>query len=142
MKQHTAWLKAQLELVPGLVGKVFVTKTSFPESVPVSSRVPYVVIHPADGEDDSDRLTGPSVHMHPRFTIHTVATDANAAADVAADIKSQLIVGGFGVVPDIPGEWPQRLWWAVPTPIQTDRDTTPWLVFHVAECGFASQTLS
>lgn len=138
MRQHTTALKALIEGAPALAGKVHVTLA---DGGPGPLKLPYVVIHPSDGTDAADRFTGPKQMYRPRFTVHSVGADANQAAATAEAVKKRLIVGGFGVVPAIPGEDPKRLWYSVPMPLQVDRDVSPPLVFHVAECGFESSPL-
>jgi len=141
MQRDTDWLKATLETIPALANSVFVT-TVPPNTVPAhSDDFRFVVIHPQDGDDDTDRLTGPNVHRHPRFTLYSVGADARQAQATAERVKARLVVQGFGIVPDVPGEFTQRLWYSVPTPLAVDRDPSPHWVFHTAELGWKSQTL-
>lgn len=135
MRQHTNALKALLEGAPALAGKVHVTLAT---GAGGALSLPYVVIHPSDGTDAADRFTGPKQVFNPRFTLHSVGADANQAAATAEAVKRCLIVNGFGVSPTVPGENSKRLWYSVPMPLQVDRDVSPPLVFHVAECGFES----
>jgi hypothetical protein len=136
-KQHTYWLRDTIGAVPQLTGRVYVFG-----DVPSSVGTPYVVIHPADGVDEQDRLTGPSSLMNPRFTVHTVGLRYAEVADLSGLIKDQLIENGFGVVPVIVGERSHRVWYESPMSIQRDDDTSPPRLYHVAECGFASQYVS
>ena len=139
MKQHTDWLESRIEAVAALATKTFVTLVKYPapnENTPVT--VPYVVIHPADGADRTDRLTGPKVVQNPRFTLHSVGATATQAAWAAKVVKDQLVINGIGVTPIIDGERCGRVWYSAPIPLQTDTDGPSALVFHVAECGFES----
>ena len=135
MQKDTDWLTGRIKIVPALTAKTFVSVA------PSGTDFPFVVVHPQDGTDDTDRLTGPNINRHPRFTIHSVGKTAQQAQAVGEAVKAQLIVHGFGVVPDVPGEWCGRVWYSVPTAIQVDKDLTPWWFTHVAECGWPSQTL-
>lgn len=141
-RNHTAWLKALIETAPGATGQVFVTKAEYPapnEKTPVT--YPYWVIHPADGIDEATRETGPAITHHPRFTIHSVGENADQAAWAGEQVKSRIIVGGFGVIPTIAGERSKPCWYHSPVPIQTDKDVLPPICFHVAEISFASEPL-
>ena len=133
MRKHTAWLKARIQSVPALASSVFVTV------VPAGASLPYVVIHPADGTDAADRLTGPSALQNPRFTFHSVGSTYEQCAWAAEQVKAALIVGGLGVTPAITGEIAGRVWYSVPQPVQTDDDVNPPLLFHTAEVGFTSE---
>lgn len=139
MRKHTAWLVSTIQSFPALSTKTFVMVARNPApNAAVKVLPPYVVVHPTDGVDDTDRLTGPSVTKRPRWVIHSVGVDAEQAAWAAEQVKNRLIIGGLGVVPVIEGERPGALWYSSPTPIQLDTDVTPALCFHVAECGFTS----
>lgn len=137
MKQHTHWLRDHINAIPSLTGRVYLTG-----EVPQGAATPFVVVHPSDGSDEQDRLTGPSGLMQPRFTIHTVGRVYDEVATFAGRIKAALTPDGFGIVPTIPGEKSHRVWWDSPVAIQRDTDTTPARLYHVAECGFASQKTS
>lgn len=131
MRQHTAWLKAEVQAVPALTSKTFVTLAT-------NTSVPYVVIHPMDGTDESTRLAGPNATQHPRFVIHSVGSTYEQCAAIAEAVKKRLVVGGFGVTPTIPGELSGRVEYSSPTPIQVDRDVSPPLCYHVAEVSWSS----
>lgn len=131
-RAHTAWLLARIRTLPDI--PVFETTNEQPDK----TLTPYVVVHPASGVDDQRRYTGPRLTQNPRFTIHSVGEDADQAAALGEMIKSLLVVNGFGVIPTITGERSERFWWDSPTPVQVDKDINPWVVYHVAECGFSS----
>jgi len=141
MLRDTEWLVSTLQTIPALSSSVYVTTVPEGTVAPHSTDFRFVVIHPQDGTDDTDRLTGPNVLRHPRFTLYSVGADAYQAQAVAEAVKAKLVVHGFGIVPDVSGEWTQRLWYGVPTPLAVDRDPTPWWVFHTAEVGWQSQSL-
>jgi hypothetical protein len=136
VKKHTDAIAALIRTIPTLAAKTYVTLAVNADKSPVT--LPYVVIHPADGTDQSDRLTGPATAQHPRFTIHGVGLTYDQASWVGEQIKSKLIVGGFGVTPTVPGERAGMVWYSVPQPVQADTDASPPYCYHTAECGFES----
>lgn len=146
MRVHTAWLVSVLAGIPGAVrdgrSQVFVSKAEYPGAdAKVPLTYPYWVIHPSDGRDTADRLTGPYSTAHPRFTVWSVGLTADQAGIAAENVRAALIVNGFGVTPEIDGEVSRRVWYSSPVPIQVDTTKTPALVYHVAECGFDSDRL-
>jgi len=136
MKSHTDWLASRIETVPALASATYVTLAVNADGSPIS--LPYVVIHPADGTDDSDRLAGPSVTQHPRFTIHSVGSTYEQAVWAAEKVKGVLVVGGIGVTPAITGEYTGAVWCSSPTSVQTDNEAVPPYCYHTAEVGFES----
>lgn len=132
MKQHTDWLISTIQTIPALAAKTFNT------IVPHDTVAPYVVVYPSDGVNEQDRFTGPMNTVHPRFTVQSVGITAEQAAAAAALVRAKLIVTGLGVIPTIAGENTRRVWYSVPQAIQADRDVEPPLIYHTAECGFAS----
>lgn len=150
MRVHTAWLRAVIESIPGALNggpdgglsQVFETKAEY-ESPYQQAKLtyPYWVIHPADGTDTTDRFNGPKLIQHPRFTVWTVGEDADQAADAAEKVKALLVVGGRGVIPTIEGEISYQIRYSVPLPIQSDKNATPPICYHVAEIGFDSELI-
>lgn len=132
-RKHDTWLKARIETVSALAAATFVT--SAPAGLTAR---PYVVLHPMDGTDDSDRLTGPDVVQHPRWVVHSVGVTPEQAKWAAEQVKSKLVVNGVGVVPTITGETAGAVWYSSPTPVQMDSDGSEVLFLHIAECGFES----
>lgn len=134
MRQHTEWVKSRIQNVANLSSKTFVSLAPRASgSLPVP---PYAVLHPSDGTDSVERLHGPSVTQHPRFTLRIVGTDYDSVAKVARNVKAQFIVDGFGVTPVIEGETCSRVWWAAPETAEPDHDITPAIVSGVYELGF------
>jgi len=136
VRVHTNWLKSTINAIPQLTNRVYVSLAVNADKSAV--KIPYAVIHPADGSDQSDRLAGPAVVAHPRWVVHTVGLTADQAQETAELIKARLIVGGFGVVPVIAGEHPCAVWYSVPQPMDVDTDASPPTIFHTAEIGFES----
>jgi hypothetical protein len=123
---------ALLKTIPAFASKTFVTMV--PEGT--KPTLPYLIVHPADGSDSQERVTGPRVTHHPRFTLHTVGGSYAQVAAGAKQVKDKLVVSGRGVTLAITGEVCQPCWYESPIPIQIDTDVTPALVYHVAEVGF------
>lgn len=129
----TAALKAAIETVGSLNGHTFVTL------VPAGTQtLPYVIIHPAEGEDDTDRVTAPRYTSHPEFTLHIVGASATSVQTVFGLLKTKFVVNGRPTPPSVSGRRNTRAYWRSPLPIQTDRDVTPWLVYQVVEFGWVS----
>lgn len=121
-------------------GHVFVTLV--PASLPVwtgtTSGYPYVIIHPSEGIDDTDRVTGPRLTTHPEFTFHVVGLTAASVQAAVALLKAKFVVNGRVVNPSVSGRRNMQAYWRSPMPLQTDRDVTPWLVYAVVEFGWRS----
>ncbi|MEA9983649.1 hypothetical protein [Subtercola sp. RTI3] len=135
-RTHTAWLKAQVETIPALASKTFVG--IIPEQMKVAP--PYVVIHPSSGTNTATRASSGRFTKNPRWIIHSVGVTADQAALIGEKVGEVLVPGGVGVgvTPVISGELPDPIWWNSPAAIQVDKELVPWVIFHVAECGFSS----
>lgn len=136
----TAALKARIETVGNLAAKTFVTEAKYP---PPNSTTkvdpPFVVIHPADGVNESESATGPRVVTHPEFTIHVVGASANSAGVVLDLLKTNLFPNGKGIRLTVTGRRNDPLWFESPVPAQLDTSVTPPLTYHVVRCGWRSQ---
>lgn len=113
----------------------------YPGIVPALTAPPYAVFWSSDGTDEATRATGPARTQHPRWAIHFVGTTVDQAKWGNEQLKSKLIVNGFGIVPTVAGENPGKFWYSNPLPVDRDDDSTPPLFSIVAECGFASDLL-
>ena len=136
MKKHTDALVALIQAVPALASATFVSRAVTADGSPVP--LPYVVIHPTDGRDDSDRLAAPGITQNPRFQITSVGSTYEQCAWAAEKVKAVLVTGGIGVAPTISGERAGSFWYSVPQAVQTDNEVNPPLLYHTAECGFSS----
>ena len=130
--KHTNALKALIATVPHLEGKVFTT-----EAVRGTS-LPYVVVHPANGVNSQERVTGPRSSKHPEFTLHVVGYSGDEVQDYTDAIEEVLFPGGRGVSIDVPGEKGRPLSFAQPTPVQLQTDPQPSIAFAVVEVGWRS----
>ena len=132
MRKHTSWLKSRIQSIPAFTSNTFVT------TAPPNTPLPYILIHPSDGTDISDRLAGPNTVQNPRWVIHSVGSTYDQCAWAAEQVKAVLVVAGLGVTPTITGEIAGRVEYSSPQPIQTDDDVTPPILFHTSECTFQS----
>lgn len=134
----TTAVKTLIESAGALSGKVYVTLAPPPTAPATVLPMPYVIIHPAEGIDDTDRVTGPRVTTHPEFTLHIVGLTASSVQTVTALVKAKFITGGRGIPVTVTGRRNKPPYWRSPLPLQTDRDVVPWLVYGVAEVGWTS----
>jgi len=136
MKRHTDAVKARIQTVPQIAAKVFVATARKVDGKLQSP--PYVLIYPAEGTDDTDRLDGPRVIQRPRFTIHIVGTSYDNVQTLTEQIKPLFIVNGRAIQVHVDGERGSGLFWESPTPIQWDFDV-PDRLYQVIELGFTSE---
>lgn len=132
MKIHTDEVKARAaNVAPAFVVVANKTAGALPG-------VPRIMIHPANGIDTVERLSGPAGHQHPRYTIHAVDISYNNVAGLLEDLKAQFIDPHGRALPfDIPGWLIQDVKWSEPQPVQVDTDTSsPQLLYGVAELSF------
>jgi hypothetical protein len=136
MLVHTTAVKTAIQTVTGLASKTFVSVA--PRTAGVLPAAPYVVIHPSDGDDSQERLTGPRREYHPAFTLHVVGASYDNAQTVTELIKAKFVVSGLGVYLTVSGETTERCVWSVPIPTQVDNSLTPPLIYNVVELAFDS----
>lgn len=137
MKADTTAVKTAIETIPALATKTFVSVA--PRTNGVLPTPPYLVIHPADGNDRQDRVTGPYSTRHPSFTFHIVGASYNNAQDVTELVKAKFVVAGRGVKLTIAGTTTKPCHWNSPQPTQVDNSLTPPLIYNVAEVDFEAQ---
>ena len=137
-KPHTDALIAALKTIPA-----FATKT-WPTMVPTGTTptLPYLLIHPADGVNTSERASLRHRTRHPRFTGHLVGSSYAQVAAGMTLVENILCPDGRGVVLVVAGERCTPLWLYSPLPIQIDTDVTPALVYQVFECGLDADPVS
>lgn len=126
---------AVVETVPALAESTFLSVV--PEAL-LPAPVPYVIVHPSDGVDDTDRVTGPRVSEHPMFTLHIVGDSTNQAQIITGLVKAKFVTGGRFTPPVVAGRRNGRGYWRSPLPVQVDGDVTPPLIFQVVEVGWTS----
>lgn len=139
MRIHTQAVKARIETLPDLQGRVFVGSARKADGK--LQTPPYVIIHPADGIDDTDRLNGPRTIQHPRFTLHLVGSSADHAQRLAEAIKPLFVMDGRAMQVDVDGERGSGLFWHSPTPVQWDFDV-PDRHYQPIELGFTSEPIA
>lgn len=138
MLAHTQAVRAKIQEVPALASKTYTGRAPRDAQGKLPA-APFVVIHPADGIDGADRLTGPRSVQNPRFTLHVVGSSSDNVQTITAAVKAKFVVNGFGVAPDVPGEVTSRLTWSSPIPIQWDLDVNPPIPYQVIELSFTSE---
>lgn len=138
MKNHTLAVTTAIKTVTALATKTFVSTARVAGALPTA---PYVVVHPSDGEDTQDRVTGPRSSLHPAFTLHIVGSSYDNAQTVTELVKAKFVSGGFGVKLTVAGETTKPCRWASPIPTQVDDSLTPPLIYNVIELDFESQAL-
>lgn len=131
----TQAVQTVIESVPALAVKTFVSVTT-PNGVKIDA--PYVVIHPSDGVDDTDRVTGPRVTEHPDFTLHVVGASAEQTQIMAGLVKAKFVTGGRFTPPVVVGRRNGRGYWRSPVPLQVDTALTPAVIYQVVELGWVS----
>lgn len=136
MKADVDAVKAALEAVPGLAGKVFVSFTT-----PVGTVVnpPYVLIHPSAGTDTADRLTGPNQIQNPQFTLHLVGANPESTQIVFDNVKTAFVQGGIMTPPVVAGRRNSAGYFRNPLPIQISDAVTPPMTYAVVELGWQSE---
>lgn len=117
--------------------------TLVPATLPLwtgtTSGYPYVIIHPGEGNDDTDRVTAPRTTTHPEFTLHFVGLTAVSVQKSMELVKPKFVTGGRFICPTVSGRRNKLGYWRFPLPtLQTDRDVTPWLIYGVVELGWTS----
>lgn len=137
MKRHTDYVKSRIQNVTNLASKTYVS--TVPRAAGTIPTPPYAVLHPSDGSDSVERLSGPAVTQHPRFTLWIVGTSYDSVAIVTENVKAQFVVAGVGVTPAIAGESCSRVWWDQPVPTDVNDTVTPALVFNIIELGFDTE---
>lgn len=115
-------------------GKVYVTVAP----APILAK-PYIIVHPNQGTDEAARFMGPPTTEYPEYTLHIVGNSASSVETVTANIKAKFHTNGFFIPPTVSGRRNTRGYWRMPTPINTDHDVTPWLVYAVIELGWVSE---
>jgi hypothetical protein len=131
----TAAVQSKIEAVPILADAT--TVTFWPSGKPPTTP-PWVVVFPAEGNDSSDRLTGPLVTTNPSFTLHIVGATAAQVQTVTGLVKEQFVTGGRFAAPIVTGRLNQGGYWRAPLPLQVDTSVTPNIAFQVIELGWVS----
>lgn len=137
-RKHTQAVKARIEEIPALASR---TRLGIaPRNADGSlATVPLVLIHPAGGIDEADRLTGPRSVQRPRFTLHIVGSSTDNVETIRDLVKAKFVVNGYGAPPAVSGEVTSNLTWEEPTPIQWDFDITPPAPYAVVELAFTAE---
>jgi hypothetical protein len=131
-KRHTDALKAKTQEITAFATKTFITLA------PHETAAPYIVWHPAQGENEQTGITGPRVRKSPRFTGHIVGDDADQVQVLLDLLETKLFPGGRGITLTVAGERSKPLWFSSPLPIQVQTDPQPTIVYAVVEVGWSA----
>jgi hypothetical protein len=134
---HTDAVEARAKTVPALATKTFVSVA--PRTDGVLPTAPYLVIHPADGEDSQERVSGPRSAQNPAFTFHIVGTSYSNCQQVTELLKAKFFTAGVPIQINVTGERGRGLRWSSPQPTQVDNDMTPPLIYNVVEVSWISE---
>lgn len=137
MLVHTTAVKTAIQSIPALATKTYVSVAPR-DSAGKLPTAPYLVIHPSDGDDSQERVTGPRLTRHPSFTLHIVGSSYDNAQTVTELVKGKFVVNGVGVKLTVVGETTKPCHWSVPIPTQVDTSLTPPLIYNAAELDFVS----
>jgi hypothetical protein len=131
-KKHTDALKAKTQELVAFATKTFITLA------PHETATPYIVWHPAQGENEQTAVTGPRVRKSPRYTGHLVGRDAEEVQTLLDLLEAKLFPGGRGITLTVAGEVSKPLWFSSPLPIQVQTDPQPTIVYAVVEVGWSA----
>jgi hypothetical protein len=131
VKKHTDALKAKTQEIPAFASKTYIT-------VAPGAVAPYIVWHPARGENGQTAVTGPKVRRNPRYTGHIVGRSANEVQDLMDDLEELLVPGGRGITLTVAGDVSKPVWFSSPLPIQVSTDPQPTVIYGVVEVGWSA----
>jgi hypothetical protein len=131
-KKHTDALKAKTQEITAFATKTFIT------IAPHDTPAPYIVWHPAQGENEQTGLTGPRSRKNPRYTGHVVGGTAEQVQVLVDLLETKLYPGGIGITLTVAGERSKPLWFSSPLPIQVQTDPQPTIVYAVVEVGWSA----
>lgn len=139
---ETSAVVATIKTVPILASAVYVSEAPKPTAPATVLPLPYVIVHPTEGTDEQARFMGPNTIQSPEVTMHIVGASANQVQIVTGLVRAkfQPSLTGFVIPPTVSGRKNRDAYWRAPTPIQTDRDVTPHLLYQVIELGWVSES--
>lgn len=137
----TSAVVTTIKTVPIVSSSVYVTEAPKPTPPATALPLPYVIVHPTDGTDEQQRFTGPNTIQSPEVTLHIVGESAHQVQVLTGLIRAkfQPSPSGFVNAPTVSGRRNRDAYWRAPTPVQTDRDVTPHLIYQVIEMGWVSE---
>ena len=130
-RKHTQALVALSKTVTAFASKTFVTRA------PKGTEAPYLIWHPAQGTNTSERLTARSATKHPRYTGHIVGETADQVQLLADLLETAIFPNGRGVL-TVTGETVKNFWYESPLPIQVSTDPLPEVIYLVIELGWTA----
>lgn len=136
-RAHTAALKAKTQEIPAFASKTYITVAVNPDGSKPTA--PYIVWHPAQGENERTAITGPKVQKNPRYTGHVVARTAEEAQDLMDKVEAKFLPSGRGITLTVAGEVSKPVWFSSPLPIQVSTEPLPVVIYGVVELGWSAQ---
>jgi hypothetical protein len=137
---HANEVMSRIRTLPPLANKTFPLVAPRDAAGNITAKAPYVVVQPADGDDEQIRLTGGRAGKNPRVVLHVVGSSYDNTQTVTELIKPLFIdAGGFGIQIDVDGESGRNLRWSSPLPTQVDNDVTPPLIYNTVELTWNSE---
>lgn len=142
MLAHTNAVVARVQSITALASKTFKLVAPRDATGKVTAVAPYVVVQPGDGDDTSERFTGPPVTSHPRIVLHIVGASYDNAQIVTELVKAKFVTpGGFPInftTGEVAGQVGKHLYWSA-QPTQIDNDVSPPLIYNTVELGWDSE---
>lgn len=135
-KRHTDALKAKTQEIPAFAAKTYITLAVNPDGS--KPTLPYIVWHPADGDNTQPGVTAPRVTENPSFTGHIVGSSAEQVQTLMGLLKAKLFPGGRGLALTVAGERSKPLAYSSPQSIQVQTDPLPAIVFGVVEVSWSA----
>jgi hypothetical protein len=136
-KKHTDALKAKTQEITAFASKTFISVAVVPGST-AKPAAPYIVWHPAQGENAQTGVTGPRVRKNPRYTGHIVGESADQVQVLLDLLEAKLVPAGRGITLTVAGEVSKPVWFSSPLPIQVSMDPLPPVIYAVVEVGWSA----
>lgn len=135
-RAHTAALKAKTQEITAFASKTYITVAVNPDGSKPTA--PYIVWHPAQGENERTAITGPKVQKNPRYTGHIVGVTADQVQLLMDQLEAKLLPSGRGITLTVSGEVSKPVWFSSPLPIQVSTDPLPAVIYGVVEVGWSA----
>jgi len=109
-----------------------------PSEVRMLTAPPYVVLHPLNGADDQDRLTGPGARREPSWVLHCVGESSGAAEVVAERVDEVYRPRLRGIRVAVEGRRTKPIRRTDMAPVQEDDAVRPSIWFVPVTYSFES----
>jgi hypothetical protein len=136
VKKHTDALKAKTQEIDAFATKTYITLAKNADGTKPTA--PYIVWHPAQGENEQTAITGPRVRRNPRFTGHIVGVTGEQVQVLMDLLEEKLVPDGRGITLTVAGDVSKPVWFSSPLPVQVQSDPLPAVVYGVVEVGWSA----